>query len=415
MQRISTNMPMLDSRFRMSERDFRMNQVQRGIASSRALGNLRDAPVDAAHIIRLDSSGKRVDQYLDNINYVRGRWSQAEGYMNEAVTIVQRLRELSIQGATGTYTKENLGFMAIEVDSLMSELSMVVNAKGGDGQYLFAGDDTSTPPFLIENGRIPGMSRSAITNVSYAGDLGRSRMEITDGQTIETNLRGNEVFWGDQQQIFGANDTEGFTVTEANRFILDGKEVNLEPGDNIHNVVRKINDAGAAVKASLDPVTGSLNLETTVPHQIWMEPAEGTALVDMGLLTDTGGTKPPANWHADAVVTGGSLFDQGLALRDALLEGNHERVGGVIVGGLDKGLDSLLRNLADLGAKTERLDITSSRLGEEKGAIADWKSSLADLDLTEAITEMSMLEYTQKAAYQVAGKILQPTLMDFLR
>jgi flagellar hook-associated protein 3 FlgL len=113
--------------------------------------------------------------------------------------------------------------------------------------------------------------------------------------------------------------------------------------------------------------------------------------------------------------TGGSLFDQALSLRDALLEGDQERVGGAIVGGLDKGLDSLLRNLADLGAKSERLDITSGRLGEEQGAIGDWKSRLADLDLTEAITEMSMLEYTQKAAYQVAGRILQPTLMDFLR
>ena len=415
MQRISTNMPMLDNRFRMSERDFRMNQVQRGIASSRAIGNLRDAPVDAAHITRLGSSEKRLNQYMDNIDYVKGRWSQAEGYMNEAVTIVQRLRELSIQGATGTYSKEDMGYMAIEVDSLMSELASVVNAKGGDGQYLFAGDDTSTPPFLVENGRIPGMDRSAIIGVSYAGDLGRSKMEINDGQTVDTNLRGNEVFWADQQQVFGARDTEGFTVTEPNRFILDGKEVTLEPGDNIHNVVRKINDAGAAVKASLDPVTGSLNLETTVPHQIWLEPAEGTALVDMGLLTDSGGTKPPANWHADAVVTGGSLFDQGLALRDALLEGDQERVGGAVVGGLDRGLDSLLRNLADLGAKTERLDIASSRLGEEVSAVSDWKSSLGDLDLTEAITEMSMLEYTQKAAYQVAGRILQPTLMDFLR
>jgi flagellar hook-associated protein 3 FlgL len=158
-----------------------------------------------------------------------------------------------------------------------------------------------------------------------------------------------------------------------------------------------------------------LNLETTVPHQIWLEPAGGTALVDMGLLTDAGGTLPPSNWHADAVVTGGSLFDQGLALRDALLDGDQDRVGGAIVGGLDKGLDSLLRNLADLGSKNERLDITSSRLGEEAGSISDWKSRLADLDLTEAITEMSMLEYTQKAAYQVAGRILQPTLMDFLR
>jgi flagellar hook-associated protein 3 FlgL len=415
MQRISTNMPMLDNRFRMSERDFRMSQVQRGIASSRSIGNLRDGPVDAAHITRLDSAGKRVERYLENIDYVQGRWSQAEGYMNEAVTIVQRLRELSIQGATGTYSKENLGYMAIEVDALLSELTMVVNAKGGDGQFLFAGDDVSTPPFLIENGRVPGMSRTGVTGIAYAGDLGRSRMEITDGQTVETNLRGNEVFWAEHQQVFGANDTEGFSVTEANRFIIDGKEVNLEPGDNIHSVVRKINDAGAAVKASLDPVTGSLNLETTVPHQIWLEPAGGTALVDMGLLTDAGGTLPPSNWHTDAVVTGGSLFDQGLALRDALLNGDQDRVGGAIVGGLDKGLDSLLRNLADLGSKTERLDITSSRLGEEAGSISDWKSRLADLDLTEAITEMSMLEYTQKAAYQVAGRILQPTLMDFLR
>ncbi len=414
MQRISTNMPMLDSRFRMEERDFRMNQVQKGISSSRAIGELRDNPVDAAHVTRLDSAGKRVDRYLSNIDYIRGRWSQAEGYVNEAVTIVQRLREISIQGATGTYSAEDLKYMAVEVDSLASELANVVNAKGGDGQYLFAGDDVSTPPFLVDQGRIPGLSRSAITRVSYAGDLSRSAAEITDGHTVEVNLRGNELFWAESQQVFGANDTEGFTVTELNRFFLDGKEVILEPGDNAHTVVRKINDAGAAVKASLDPVTGSLNLETTVAHQIWIENSQGNALVELGILSGNG-SKAPSNWNADAVVSGGSLFDQVLSLRDALLEGNHEAVGGAVVGGLDKGLDSLLRNLADLGARTERLNITANRLAEEAGSLSDWKSKLADLDLTQAITEMSMLEYTQKAAYQVAGRILQTTLMDFLR
>jgi flagellin-like hook-associated protein FlgL len=100
--------------------------------------------------------------------------------------------------------------------------------KGGDGQYLFAGDDVSTPPFLVQNGRVPGLNRQTVTEISYAGDLGRSRMEITDGQTIETNLRGNEVFWAEHQQVFGAVDTEGFTVAEANRFYIDGKEVTLE-------------------------------------------------------------------------------------------------------------------------------------------------------------------------------------------
>ena len=35
--------------------------------------------------------------------------------------------------------------------------------------------------------------------------------------------------------------------------------------------------------------------------------------------------------------------------------------------------------------------------------------------LQKAITDLKMLEYTQKAAMQVAGRILQPTLLDFLR
>ncbi|VDB01268.1 Flagellar hook-associated protein FlgL [Olavius algarvensis spirochete endosymbiont] len=413
--RISTYMSMQDSRFRMSERDFRMSQVQRAVASSQAIGELRDAPVDAAHVTRLDSSGKRLEKYMKNIDYIRGRWLQAEGYMNEALTIVHRLRELSIQGANGIYSRESMNNMAIEVDALISELSLIINAKGGDGQYLFAGDEVSTPPFLINIGRVPGIRRPSITSIIYEGDINRSRVEITDGQTVKSNLKGNEIFWAENQQIFGASDTEGFMVSEQNRFIIDEKEVVLEIGDNIHTVVRKINDSGAPVKASIDPVTGSLNLETTVPHQIWLEPAEGRALIDMGLLTDRGGTSPPMNWHPDAVVAGGSILDQGLTLRDALIDGDQERVGGVVIGGLDKGLDTLLRNLADLGAKGERLEFAVNRLADEFLTLTEWKSRLADADLTEAITEMSMLEYTQRAAYHIAGRILQPTLMDFLR
>jgi flagellar hook-associated protein 3 FlgL len=38
-----------------------------------------------------------------------------------------------------------------------------------------------------------------------------------------------------------------------------------------------------------------------------------------------------------------------------------------------------------------------------------------DLDMAEAITNLKMLEYTHKAALQTAGRILQPTLLDFLR
>lgn len=415
MFRISSNLPMLDNRFRMTDSDYRTSQLFKGISSSRSIGELREAPIDAAHATRLDSLGKRLETYIGNTGHMIARFREAEDHMNEALSIVHRLRELSVQGASGTYSRDDLAKSAIEVNQLLEALSSVMNAKGGDGQYLFAGDDTSTPPFLMQKGRTQGFGSETITKVAYAGDLSRSEMEITDGHSMKLNLQGNEIFWSEQQQVFGARDTEGFNVIESNRFYLDGKEISLEPGDNIQTVVRKINDSGAAVKASLDPVTGSLNLRSTVPHQIWLEPSEGTALIDLGLITDTGSTRPPANWHADATVTGANLFDQVIALRDALQEGNHEKVGGSVLGGLEKGLDSLLRNIADIGAKSKRLEISSNRLRAEAGTLADWKSQLTDLDITEAITELKMLEYTQKAAYQIAGRIFQTTLMDFLR
>jgi len=42
-------------------------------------------------------------------------------------------------------------------------------------------------------------------------------------------------------------------------------------------------------------------------------------------------------------------------------------------------------------------------------------SKLTDLDMTEAVTNLKMLEFTQKAAYQSASDILKTNLMDFLR
>ena len=38
-----------------------------------------------------------------------------------------------------------------------------------------------------------------------------------------------------------------------------------------------------------------------------------------------------------------------------------------------------------------------------------------DIDYAEAITDLKMLEYAHKAALQTAGRILQPTLLDYMR
>ena len=415
MRRVSTNMPNTDLQYQMRLKDFKMNEMQTGIGSSRRLNNLRDDPIAAAHSTRLSSHITHLTRYSDNISTAQGEYSLAETSMDQSVQVVQRLRELAVQGSNGTYSKEELGYMAIETNELLKELVSMANTRTADGRTLFGANDTKNDPFVAMKSRVEGIEGAVISEVRYAGNITANQTEIGEGTRIDLNFAGNKVYWAENQQIFAQRDTLDYVVKEDSTISIDGKEIALKTGDNIHGIISKINDSDLAVKASLDPVTNSFTIESTVPHQIWIdEDPDSKVLKDIGLLAESG-TRPPENLHKDVMVGGGSLFDMVIGLRDSLLTGDQEAVGGRILGGLDKSLGNLLNNMADLGSRNERLDHSFARLDSEKMNVIAVNSKLTDIDMTEAITNLKMLEYTQKAAYQSASKILQSNLMDFLR
>jgi flagellar hook-associated protein 3 FlgL len=78
-------------------------------------------------------------------------------------------------------------------------------------------------------------------------------------------------------------------------------------------------------------------------------------------------------------------------------------------------LNNLLGTLAELGAKDERLSTVASRIAWELPELQHMEAAETGLDLAGAITDLKMLEYSHKAALQTAGRILQPTLLDYLR
>jgi flagellar hook-associated protein 3 FlgL len=195
---------------------------------------------------------------------------------------------------------------------------------------------------------------------------------------------------------------------------VNGTEISLREGDNVYQVMAKINDAGAGVRASLDPVSSSLVLETTSPRQIWVTDENGTVLQDLGIIRD-GESRPPQNISRDARVFGGSAFDAIIRLRDNLLQGDTVDIGGDGLRSIDSALSNVLGNLGSLGARTSRMELAFKRIEKEYVDVGANNSRLTDIDLTEAITEFSMLEQTHRAALSVAAKVIQPTLLDFLR
>lgn len=75
----------------------------------------------------------------------------------------------------------------------------------------------------------------------------------------------------------------------------------------------------------------------------------------------------------------------------------------------------MLKYRSQIGARTNRLEATVSRLEANEVDYKAQLSSVEDVDLAQAITDLKMEESVYRAALAVGARIIQPTLVDFLR
>ena len=134
----------------------------------------------------------------------------------------------------------------------------------------------------------------------------------------------------------------------------------------------------------------------------------------LGLIKDSS-QHPPYNIGESVRVTGGSLFDSVIALRDAMFAGDNESIGGRVLASLDSGINTLVTRVAKSGSEYERLQNDMTRNSAIALNVTGQISREGDLDLTKAITDEKMLEYTQNATLSTAGKMYSSTLLNYMR
>jgi flagellar hook-associated protein 3 FlgL len=418
MQRVSTDSMNDDMQFWLRRRERDMASMETRMARQSRVENLRDDPLGAARAVRYESVLGRLERYSKNAATADDQYRLSEGYVRQTIDIAQRVREIAVQGANGVYTKEDQKYMAVEVEELLREMLSSANARGADGTYLFSGDRSRTTPFRAVMGNAPGAAGEVLTEVQYLGTQGGPATEIAEGSVMPLVQPGADVFWAERQTAVSSVDARNWRAIEDSTILVDGREILVKAGDNVHAVAVKINDSGAAVKAAIDPRTFSLSLETTVAHQMRLEDGAGAAgvgmvLRELGLLAPTGAA--PDNWAAGARVSGGSLFDVVIRLRDSLNRGDVLETGGLAMAGIDAGMDNLNRRVAELGSRSERLRVVQARLNREIPDTTRLVADETDLDMAKAVTDFRMLEYAQQATLGFAGRMFPKTLLDFLR
>lgn len=85
------------------------------------------------------------------------------------------------------------------------------------------------------------------------------------------------------------------------------------------------------------------------------------------------------------------------------------------IGAVDGMMDDLLTERADVGARQNRAELMDDRLQTQEVIATKQMSLNEDVDYEKVITEMITQESVHRAALSVGSRIIQPSLVDFLR
>jgi len=416
MFRVTTGMLKSTMMYNLKSAQRRLDVVQSQVATGKKASLPHQDPSGVTNSMLYKSRISEIGQYIDNTGDANSRMKFYDTALESTGDILKRLKSLTVQAANGTYNDHDRKMIAMEVDGLLNQMLVVANTKYKD-ENIFSGFQITTEPFKVNKEMVKGYSHALVNKVKYMGDIGKQRREIEEQKYIDVNFAGNSVFWGRNETITSSTAGTNWKATKNQVFRIDGLAVNVTAGDSLPVVVQKINNLNTSVRASINNTKGAnlLVLETTDPHQMWVEDIQGgTVMQDLGIIGRNDNV-PPNNVSSTAKVHGGSIFDQVIDLRNSLLSNNLDKIGTKNLGEIDAAIKHISRYRGEVGATSARLKSVEKRLMMDKVNMVSILSRTEDVDIAEAVTNLKMLEYVRQAAMQVGARIIPKTLMDFLR
>jgi len=151
------------------------------LATGRRIKRPSDDPVMVPALLRLKQAKADTLRYQENVGQARTWLEAAEASIQDAISVVERLRGLVLTGANDTLNDSARDALHAEWEVLRDELFALANAKQSD-RYLFAGSRVFTQPFDPSD------------PTAYAGDSLEWIHEVDENTRISANLAGDSVF-----------------------------------------------------------------------------------------------------------------------------------------------------------------------------------------------------------------------------
>ncbi|HBC58762.1 MAG TPA: flagellar hook-associated protein 3 [Gammaproteobacteria bacterium] len=375
--------------------------TQDQISSGKRVSRAQDDPAGMKKILDLESVSATNDQYNKNIDTATNQLFQEEYILDSMTNLLQRARDLSIAAGNAGLNADGRSAIRFEVEQLLSGLLDLTNSVDGNGHYMFSGYATGTKPFSITNGA-----------VNYAGDQGQRQVQIGTGLSLPISDSGYAVFLtpknGNGTFVTAAaagNSGNGVvtqgSVVDSAALTGDSYEIRFTAVDT-YDVVNVTTGATILAAQSFTPDQSisfdGLQVEILGQPQtsdvFELDPSQSQSPLEtlVNFISTLSATQSTDAEKADYQI------GLGRALTD-----------------IDSAMSQISDVRAQIGSRLNFLEVQKDTNIQANIQIETTLSTVRDLDLTEAISRLSLQTATLQAAQQAYIRTTSLTLFNFLQ
>jgi len=267
----------------------KQQQLSSELSSGVSITSLSDNPVGAGQNVLLLNQIQQDDSFTQSSCLVTGQLQVADSALGQVVSQLTSAISTATAANNGTMNSSNLKTTAQELSGVLDEITSLANSNY-QGQYIFAGGKTTTTPFSTSTATSPAVT-------SYNGDQDVNYLESPNGQKVQLNVPGNQIFLGSgANSVFGAlnaliADYSSGTV-DSTQAISDttalGTALNYvsQQRVTVDNSINQLSAASGAISSEQTQLTAAqTNLMQadipTVSTQLSLTETQQTALEDV--------------------------------------------------------------------------------------------------------------------------------------
>ena len=169
---------------RMGDLQNRLATTQAQLSAAKQILSPSDAPDKAAAIQRLKGEIDRQDNNSKNLQVAMRRFRVEESALSTSLTLLDRLKELSLQAANDTLGPADRKAIAVEMRSIRDQLLGLGNTQDDSGNYIFSGTKVNVPAF----------AENANGQVQYQGDQTQISIPAGNERQVQFTRSGTDVY-----------------------------------------------------------------------------------------------------------------------------------------------------------------------------------------------------------------------------